>query len=94
LRGDRYRLAGSPQLEGPQVTWVIEYVGFPSCWIAERAGVGAAFDVTFQRPLAKKFMNREDASCEILRLGLSNAWFVQELRSWLSSAVKIKGGTD
>jgi hypothetical protein len=31
-------------------------------------------DVTFQRALAKRHTNREDASHEMLRLGLSGEW--------------------
>lgn len=60
--------------------WVIEFFGTAPCWIAERKiGSAAAFDVTFQRRLAQRFTNREDANCEILRLGLSGAWSPQQI---------------
>lgn len=55
------------------MTWVIEYQGTPPCWIAEKKAL-EPFDVTFQRKLAQTFTNREDASCEILRLGLPGSW--------------------
>lgn len=58
--------------------WVIEYYGMPACWITESRG-SAAFDVTFQRKLAQKFMCREDANHEILRLGLSGQWGPQQV---------------
>jgi hypothetical protein len=65
--------AGSQKCEGLAVIWVIEYSGAP-CWIAERVGSSAAFDVTFQRKFARRFLCREDANHEILRLGLSGQW--------------------
>jgi hypothetical protein len=65
--------------EGFQVIWVIEYIGAPPCWISDRKGSAAAFDVTFQRSLARHFTNREDANCEILRLGLSGAWSARNI---------------
>jgi hypothetical protein len=56
------------------MAWVIEYVGTPPCWIGEHKGSGPVLDVTFQRALAKRHTNREDASHEMLRLGLSGEW--------------------
>jgi len=61
------------------VIWVIEYSGIPPCWIADRKGSSAAFDVTFQRSLAQRFLCREDASHEIMRLGLSGQWGTQQI---------------
>lgn len=60
------------------MTWVIEYNGIPPCWIADRKGSAAAFDVTFQRSCAKRFLCGEDARHEILHLGLSSAWFAND----------------
>jgi hypothetical protein len=59
--------------------WVIEYLGPPPCWIADRKGMSVAFDVTFQRHLARRFNTVEDASDEILRLGLSGNWFASQI---------------
>jgi hypothetical protein len=59
--------------------WVIEYLGPPACWIAERKGKSMAFDVTFQRNLARRFTSVEDAKDEILRLGLSGNWFAAQI---------------
>jgi len=42
-------------------------------------GSAAAFDVTFQRSLAQRFTNHEDAKCEILRLGLSGQWLATQI---------------
>jgi len=56
------------------MAYVIEYFGTPPCWIADRKGTSAAFDVTFQRPLAHRFASRDEAMCEILRLGLPMSW--------------------
>jgi hypothetical protein len=61
------------------VIWVIQYLGPPPCWIAERKGISMAFDVTFQRNLARRFTSVEDASNEILRLGLSANWFAAQI---------------
>ena len=58
--------------------WVIEYIGMPPCWITE-ARDSRAFDVTFQRSLAQRFMCQEDAKHEILRLGLSGTWTAQQI---------------
>lgn len=65
------------------MTWVIEYQGSPLCWIAGNRAA-APFDVTFQKKHAQTFTNREDASCEMLRLGLSGQWEPRELRSYAS----------
>lgn len=59
--------------------WVIQYLGPPPCWIAERKGISMAFDVTFQRNLARRFTSVEDASDEILRLGLSGNWLAAQI---------------
>ena len=60
--------------------WVIEYLGMPPCWIMDhKHGSAAAFDVTFQRSLAQRFTNHEDAKCEILRLGLSGQWLATQI---------------
>lgn len=71
-------------IEVPKIDllWLIEYIGMPPCWISDRNGSSAAFDVTFQRSCARRFTNREDANCEILRLGLSGNWSAQ--RAWSS----------
>jgi hypothetical protein len=70
--------------------WVIEYLGMPPCWIEDRSRKSAAFDVTFQRSLAKRFTSQEDANHEILRLGLSSQWAAQQIgagaaiKTWLA----------
>jgi hypothetical protein len=61
------------------VIWVIEYLGPPSCWIAETKGTSMTFDVTFQRRLARRFANVEAASDEMRRLGLSVNWFAAQI---------------
>jgi hypothetical protein len=58
------------------MVWVIEYSGIAPCWIAESGG---GFNITFQRSFAKRFVCREDASHEMLRLGLSGQWAAEEL---------------
>jgi hypothetical protein len=59
--------------------WTIQYLGPPSCWIAERKGTSMAFDVTFQRGFARHFANEDEANHEILRLGLSGKWFAAQI---------------
>ena len=62
--------------------WVIEHSASPPCWIAERIHPVSGYDVTFQRKLAKRFTNQEDARHEILRLGLPGSWTVQQI-GWI-----------
>lgn len=56
--------------------WVIEYINsVPPCWIKAEPRHLDYLDVTYQRKLAARFTSHEDASHEILRLGLSQrAW--------------------
>jgi hypothetical protein len=61
------------------MVWVIQYLGPPSCWIADTKSKSEAFDVTFQLKLARHFTNPGDAKDEILRLGLSGNWFAAQI---------------
>lgn len=58
--------------------WVIEYSGIAPCWIKARSE-GAEIDITFHRKFARRFVCKEDANHEILRLGLSGQWAAQQI---------------
>jgi hypothetical protein len=55
--------------------WVIQYNLSPPCWLSrnEATAYGGS-DVTWNLRQARRFMNREDASHEILKLGLPGVW--------------------
>lgn len=78
-RAQRNRRLETGKRKRKNMIWVIEYLGTPPCWIADQKGSSAAFDVTFQRSLAKNFPCREDAMLELLRLGLSPQWAAHQI---------------
>jgi len=60
------------------MAYVIQYLGSPPCWIAVRNEnvPPAAFDVTFQRSRAQRFISVEEARKEMIRMDLSASWSV------------------